>query len=109
MPNMGPFCIKLETYLRMAGWGYEWQRSDFRRAPKGKIPYVSLDGELVGDSQLIMQRLERSRAAAGQATLDAWLDDRQRAIGHSVRRMLDEATYFALIHLRWTDDGGWAL
>lgn len=107
MPNMGPFCIKLETYLRMAGWGYQWQRSDFRRAPKGKIPYVSLDGELVGDSQLIMERLERSRAAAGQPTLDGWLDDRQRAVGHAVRRMLDEATYFALLHLRWTDDTGW--
>jgi glutathione S-transferase len=107
MPNMGPFCIKLETYLRMAGWGYEWQRSDFRRAPKGKIPYVSLDGELVGDSQLILQRLERSRAAAGQPTLDDWLDGTQHAIGHAVQRMLDEGTYFALLHLRWTDDAGW--
>ncbi len=109
MPNMGPFCIKLETYLRMAGWGYEWQRSDFRRAPKGKIPYVSLDGALMGDSQLIIERLERSRAAAGQPILDSWLDDTQRAVGHAVQRMLDEALYFALIHLRWTDDGGWAL
>ena len=39
--------------------------------------------------------------------MDAWLDDRHRAVGHAVQRMLDEATYFALLHLRWTDDIGW--
>ena len=107
MPNLGPFCIKLETYLRMAGWTYEWQKSDFRKAPKGKIPYVALDDELMGDSQLILERLEAARAAAGQATLDGWLDDGQRAAGHALRRMLEEGTYFLLLHLRWVYEDGW--
>lgn len=109
MPNLGPFCMKLETYLRMAGWTYEWQRANFRAAPKGKIPYVSLDGELMGDSQLILERLEAARAAAGQPTLDGWLDDTQRATGHALRRMLEEGTYFLLLHLRWVDEAGWQL
>ncbi|MFO1425491.1 MAG: glutathione S-transferase family protein [Steroidobacteraceae bacterium] len=106
MPNLSPFCSKLETYLRMAGWRYEWRPSDFRKAPKGKIPYIELDGQLLGDSQLIIEELERRR---GRDALDAWLSDEQRAVGHAVRRMLDEALYFACIYLRWGVDEAWQL
>jgi glutathione S-transferase len=105
MPNLSPFCSKLETYLRMAQWRYEWRPSSFRSAPKGKVPYVSLDGRLLGDSQLIIEELERRRGT--ESALDAWLDDERRGVGHAVRRMLDEGLYFALVHLRWGDDAAW--
>jgi glutathione S-transferase len=107
MPNLSPFCVKLETYLRIADWPYEWRRADFREAPKGKVPYIRAGGQLLGDSQAIIEELERRRGT-GRA-LDRELDDRQRSIGHATRRMLDEALYFALIHLRWGDDAAWAI
>ena len=49
--SLSPFCLKLETYLRLAGIDYEVVRSnDARRAPKGKLPYI-IDGDLtIGDS-----------------------------------------------------------
>ena len=105
MPNLSPFCTKLETYLRMAGWDYESHPADFRRAPKGKIPYVSLDGQLLGDSQLIINELERRRGHA----MDARLTEQQRATGHAVQRMVDEALYFVLAYLRWSIDDAWRM
>jgi len=103
MPNLSPFGTKLETYLRMAGWAYESRPADFRRAPKGKIPYVSIDGRLVGDSQLIIEELEQRRGN----TLDAHLTEMQRAMGHALRRTLEEALYFILAWQRWGEESAW--
>ncbi len=104
--NLSPFCTKLETYLRMTQIPYELAPMSMSRAPKGKIPYVVIDGEAVGDSQLILERLERER---GERALDHGLTERERAIGRSVRRMLEEATYFTGVYLRWITDDGYAV
>ncbi len=103
MPNMSPFCAKLETYLRMAEVPHEVKPADFRKAPKGKIPFVGIDDKLMGDSQLIIEELERR---LGDKALDAGLGPRDRAIARSVRRMLEEATYFVGIYFRWHSDDG---
>lgn len=105
MPNLSPFCSKLETYLRMAEVPHTVAPADFRKAPKGKIPYVSLDGKLVGDSQLVINELERR---AGDRALDHGLSARDAAIGHAVRRMIEEGTYFIGLYGRWATDEGWA-
>jgi len=103
MPNLSPFCAKLETYLRMAEIPHTVVPVDFRKAPKGKIPFVTIDGALMGDSQLVIEELERR---AGERALDAGLSARDRAIARTVRRMLDEAFYFVGVYFRWgTDDG----
>jgi glutathione S-transferase len=101
-PNMSPFCAKLETYLRMTETPHKVAPASMMKAPKGKIPYVDLDGELMGDSQLIIERLERT----AKAPLDADLSARDRATGRAVRRMLEEGTYFTGVYLRWVTDEG---
>ncbi|MEZ4400771.1 MAG: glutathione S-transferase family protein [Kofleriaceae bacterium] len=103
-PHMSPFCAKLETYLRMTETPHRVEAASFRKAPKGKIPYVALDGELIGDSQLVIDRLERTSARP----LDADLSAHDRAVGRVVRRMLEEATYFTGVYLRWSTDAGFA-
>lgn len=108
MPNLSPFCTKLETYLRMAEIPHEVRKADFRKAPKGKIPFVELDGTLLGDSQLIIERLEAALAAAGKRPLDADLARRDRAIAQVLRRTLEEGTYFVAIYNRWATEDGWA-
>ena len=105
-PNMSPFCIKLEAYLRMAEVPYKAVPADFRASPKGKIPFVELDGKLMGDSQLIIEELERR---LGDQALDAGLTPRERALGRAVRRTLEEATYFAGMYFRWQTDEGFAV
>lgn len=106
VPNLSPFCIKLETYLRFRELPFEVKAGDIRRAPKGKIPFVTLeDGRVMGDSQLIIEHLE----AAHGPGLDAHLGVQERAQGRLVQRMLDEAYYFVAMYLRWGDDGATAV
>ncbi|MGC3250889.1 glutathione S-transferase family protein, partial [Pseudomonas aeruginosa] len=39
VPNASPYCLKLETRLRLAGLEYQVKVvSDPRKAPKGKLP-----------------------------------------------------------------------
>ena len=66
-PNLSPFCAKLETYLRMTEVPYETAKFARGQSPKGKLPYVVLDGKLVGDSQLIIEELERRPPRASSA------------------------------------------
>jgi glutathione S-transferase len=108
-PNLSPFCTKLECYLRMAEIPYKAAAMQIGKSPKGKIPYVVLsDGTAMGDSQLIIEHLERALAAEGKPGLDDGLSARDRAIGHLTRRTLEEATYFVAMYLRWKTDDGFA-
>jgi hypothetical protein len=38
IPNLSPFCCKIETYLRMAGIEYDIKSALPFSAPKGKLP-----------------------------------------------------------------------
>ncbi|HEX8113571.1 MAG TPA: glutathione S-transferase family protein, partial [Kofleriaceae bacterium] len=108
-PNLSPFCTKLECYLRMAEIPYKTAAMQIGKAPKGKIPYIVLpDGTRMGDSQLIIEHLERALAAEGKPALDGGLSARDRAIGHLVQRTLDEAYYFVTLYTRWQTDDGFA-
>jgi glutathione S-transferase len=108
-PNMSPFCCKLETYLRATEIPYRTaSQGTMRAAPKGKIPWVQLDGKLMGDSQLVIAELERRLAAEGKRPLDAGLPPRDAAIAHVVRRTLEEAFYFVGLYARWQTDDGYA-
>jgi glutathione S-transferase len=108
-PNLSPFCIKLECYLRMAEVPYKAAAMQLGKAPKGKIPYVALpDGTLMGDSQLIIEQLERTLIAGGKLALDAGLTARELATAHLTRRALEEGYYFVSMYLRWRTDEGFA-
>ena len=44
LPNPIPFCMKVETYLKLTGLPYEVKDTDPRKAPLGKLPrrYLTL-------------------------------------------------------------------
>ena len=105
MPNLSPFCAKLETYLRMSGVPYQLAGMKPGQMPKGKIPYVQIDGRFMGDSQLIIEELERR---LGDRGLDHGISPRDAALGRLARRTLEEATYFVGVYLRWQLDDGYA-
>jgi len=100
--SFSPFCAKLEAWLRLADISYERRGADPRKSPTGKIPYVDVDGELMADSQRIIDRL----VALHGDRLDGDLDPGQRATGRAVTRMLEEATYFAMVRARWLTPAG---
>ena len=108
LPNASPFCMKLETYLRMAGLPFEIPPASMQqlmKAPKGKMPYIEDDGRLLADSSLIIDYLKQRYGDR----LDAWLDAEQRAIALALARLIEENLYWALLHTRWIDPAGWAL
>jgi len=104
-PNMSPFCAKLETYLRITKIPYKTGK--FSRGPKGKVPHVELDGKGMGDSQLIIEELERRLAAEGKTPLDAGLSPREHGLARVIRRTLEEAYYFVGLYARWKTDAGY--
>lgn len=87
LPSVGPFAIKLLAWLELAGITYEQVIEDNpRKGPKGKNPWIELDGELIGDSEIIIALLSRRFGI----DLDAGLSDEQKAIGLAWRRTFEE-------------------
>lgn len=104
--NASSFCARVETYFRMAGIDYEVvDQADPRSAPKGKLPYVEDDGELIGDSTFITEHCKRKYGDP----LNEGLPPRAAAVGHAFKRMLDENLYFVIIYARWQDDAFWPI
>lgn len=54
--------------------------------PKGKTPWITLNGEDVGDSQMIIEKL----AAKFGKEFDAHLSQEEKAVAHALRVMVDE-------------------
>jgi len=104
IPNLSPFCMKVENWLRLAGLPYEirWQ-SNPRKGPVLKLPFVVVDGETICDSERIIARLSQQHGI----DLDAALTPQQRAAAHAFGRMLDEHTYWGMVHSRWIDAAVW--
>jgi glutathione S-transferase len=102
--NISPFTLKLETWLILAGVPFEvvevinpW------RGPKGKLPFIDDGGRRIGDSQMIIEHLGRSRGI----DLDDGLDRLARADALAFRRLLEEHLYFIGVYSRWIDPEGW--
>jgi glutathione S-transferase len=104
LPNASPFCMKLETYLRMVGLPYELVNSgDVLKAPKGKLPWIDDDGKRVADTSLIIEYL---KGRYGDP-LDAALSPEQGAVATAFQRLLEEDLYWAVVQTRWVEDAGW--
>jgi glutathione S-transferase len=101
--NPSPFCIKVETYLRLTGLAFRPVVSVPMRAPKRKLPFIRDGGRAVADSGFIIEYLQQ----AHQLRLDEGLQREQRALGHLMRRTCEESLYFVLLYSRWIDDPGW--
>lgn len=106
LPNPSPFCMKVETWLRMAGIPYEHRALQAPpRSRTRKVPYIERpDGTLLSDSARIIRVL----GAEHGVDLDASLSPAERSASLFARRALEEHYYFAAVYDRWVDPGGWA-
>jgi glutathione S-transferase len=103
LPDLSPWCIKLELYLRMAGLPYTTQMGNMKKAPKGKIPYIEHEGRIICDSTAIVDYLE-SKATQ---PLDKNLSPQERAMSRAFQSMIEEHLYFVLAWQRWISEPGW--
>ncbi|MDV6341589.1 glutathione S-transferase family protein [Nitrosomonas sp. Is35] len=96
IPNLSPFCCKIETYLRMAGIAYEIKPALPLRAPKGKLPYISDNGKTLGDSRFIIEYLKST-----YYDLDSGLAPEELAISTALQRLLEEHLFWVALYSRW--------
>jgi glutathione S-transferase len=105
LPNASPFCMKMETYLRMAGLPFELVNSgNVMRAPKRKLPYIDDGGTIVADTTFIIEYL---KGRYGDP-LDAALSPPERALATAFQRLIEEDLYWAVVQTRWAEEAGWA-
>jgi glutathione S-transferase len=104
IPNVSPFCCKLETWLRIARVPYEVvDTPDPRTGPKGKLPFIEDAGVRIADTSLIVDHLVKTRGVDPDAPLNA----SQRAIALLVQRTLEEHYAFVLAYTHFVRDEGW--
>jgi glutathione S-transferase len=104
VPNLSPFCCKLETWLRLAGIPYEVVETPSpRKAPKGKAPFIEDAGQRIGDSSVIIYHLRTTRGIDP----DANLTPAQRATALLVQRTLEEHYAFIILYTHFIRDAGW--
>ena len=104
IPNLSPFCCKLETWLRIARIPYEVVNTpDPRRAPKGKLPFIEDADMRIGDTSLIVEHLTKTR----RVDLDCQLNSSQRAIALLVQRTLEEHFAFVILYTHFIRADGW--
>lgn len=103
-PNPSQFCVKLETAMRLAGVPHRvWYETNPGNGPKGKLPFIEIEGERIGDSTLVLYHLKDKLGV----DLDRELSDTERALSHMLQRMVDERLYWVVVHSRWADERNW--
>jgi glutathione S-transferase len=100
LPDVSPFVTKVETLLKLAGLDYNVDTAGFRKAPKGKLPYIEDDGEVIADSTFIRWHLEKKYGI----DFDKGLDAGQRATAWAFEKMFEDHAYWTVLHARWIDD-----
>lgn len=102
--DLSPFVVKLETWLRLAGLPYVKKTGgNPASGPKGKVPWVEVDGIRVGDSALIQAHLIRRSGVR----LDEGMTPQETAQAHLLRRAFEEGLYFHMVRSRWCEETAW--
>jgi glutathione S-transferase len=92
--------MKAMMLLKFAGLDYVEDHSGFRRAPKGKLPYIDDNGTIVADSTFIRFHLERAHGV----DFDASLTGEQKAQAWAIEKMCEDHLYWVGVHARWMND-----
>jgi glutathione S-transferase len=97
LPDASPFVVKALVLMKMSGLAFETKPANFPKAPRGKVPYISDGGRIIGDSTLIRWHLERQHGI----DFDAGLTPEQKAAGWAFERLAEDHLYFAIVEGRW--------
>merc|ERR1719516_109144 len=92
IPSISPFCLKLESWLKLHGIKY--QNIDHKckfRSRKGMLPFVEINGDEIADSNMIIETL----AKKFDKEMPAQLSQDQKNVQHAMIAMVEN-------HLHWT-------
>jgi glutathione S-transferase len=92
--------LKVFAFLKLAGVAFTHEHVfDASAAPRGQLPYIIDDGDVVGDSEAIVAHV----TARYRLGIDAALTPAQRTTNLLVTRMLDDL-YWVMSYSRWKDE-----
>lgn len=100
--NISPFAIKLESFFRINKIDYECVYTS-KFGSKGQIPYVKIKEtqQEICDSNVIIKHLQKHHTTTDDDDDDSSTTPQQRAIAHSMVRMLEEHTAQIGLHYRY--------
>ena len=91
------------------------KEADFNKAPKNKVPYIEHDGNLLGDSQLIIRYLENTFNVNYMSGLGggknhfipfAKLSSTEKAQSELIRILCEHDIYWGILSIKWAGEGG---
>lgn len=97
LPEASPYVTKTEVHLRMAGLSYLKEAAPPQMSPKGQLPWLDDDGELIADSHFIRLHLERKYGV----DFDEGLGVAERAQAWAIERMVENHLGWLLVQMRW--------
>ncbi|XP_064101544.1 failed axon connections-like isoform X3 [Macrobrachium nipponense] len=96
LPSLSPYCLKVETWLRLAGIKYENVDHKMKyKSKKGQLPFVEVNGEEIADSAIIIKEL----GSRYNQDLDSGLTPEQRNVAHATISMIEN--HFAWVVKWW--------
>lgn len=104
VPDASPFVIKAMLLLKFAGLPFRRHSGAIGKAPKGKLPFIEDDGDVIADSTFIRFHIEKKYGF----DFDAGYDATQRATAWAVEKMCEDHLYWAVVASRWLDDANFA-
>lgn len=97
LPEVSPYVTKTEVQFKMAGIAYRKEAAAPSQSPKGQVPFIDDDGDIIADSTFIRAYVERKFGI----DLDDGLSGAERAQAWAVERMLENHFGWAMAHARW--------
>ncbi|XP_051974768.1 failed axon connections homolog [Xyrauchen texanus] len=99
VPSLSPFCLKIETYLRMADLPYH-NYFDGKLSPQGKMPWIAYNQEQVCGTEFIIDFLEEKLGV----NLNSNLSPQEKAISRAITKMVEEHFYWMIAYCQWVDN-----
>lgn len=105
--DASPFVLKVDALLRLYGLEYTFigGLDNLKKSPKGKLPFITDDGETIGDSAFIAEHLKQKYGD----TLDDWLSPQQVAQVCLIGKSLEEHFFWCLVYSRWISEENWPI
>jgi glutathione S-transferase len=104
LSDPSPFVTKAEMLLKISGLPYRTDTKGFRKAPRGKLPYLRDGDETVADSSCIRFYLEQHYGI----DFDGGLSPEERGVAWAVEKLCEDHLYWLIVHARWINDANFA-
>ncbi|GMS99841.1 hypothetical protein PENTCL1PPCAC_22016 [Pristionchus entomophagus] len=87
LPNLSPWSLKLETWLRFADIPFTNISNEFKKfSSKGQVPFIELNGRQIADSNIIIEALKQE---FGKANMEP-SDPKEQALARAFSALVED-------------------